>query len=128
MTHTHSDVHEEQDQNTAKLVMNTFYKVDNENGATAEDIARYLQNKFGEVWRVNALIGKAEETLKRSAAMGFLERHGDRYIAKLTREMGCRRRARRRRRSRRRRVCRRRPRRRRSCRRRRRRKPSCCCG
>ncbi|XP_059059886.1 uncharacterized protein LOC131853087 [Achroia grisella] len=109
-----------QEQNTSKLVMTTFYKVANRDGVTAGDITRYLQDKFGDVWRSNTLTGKAEETLQRSVAMGFLEKCGDRYIAKLVREMGCRRRRRRSRRRMRR--------RRRSCRRRRRRRRVCCCG
>lgn len=123
---SYNDVELRQEENTAKLVMNAFYKVANDDGASADEITRYLQEKFGDVWKINSLTGKAEETLKRSAALGFLERHGDRYIAKIAREMGCCRRKRRRRR----RSCgRRRRRRRRSCRRRRRRrrKRSCCC-
>lgn len=114
----------QQNHNTSKLVMNTFYKMANKEGVTPTDVANYLREKFGDVWRLNVLTGKAEETLKKSAALGFLERHGDRYLAILTREMCCGRRRRRRRRScrRRRRSCRRR---RRSCRRRR--KKRCCC-
>lgn len=119
----------EQDQNTAKLVMSTFYKVTNKNGVTSTDIAKYLQEKFGDVWKLNILTGKAEETLKRSAQLGFLDQRGDRYISKLARELRCGRRKRRRtcrkRRRQRSRCSRRRPRRRR--RRRRRQKP-CCCG
>ncbi|KAL0852339.1 hypothetical protein ABMA28_000542 [Loxostege sticticalis] len=128
---SHNEVLQMQDQNTAKLVMNTFYKVAGNDGVTADEITRYLQEKFGDVWRLNALTCKAEETLKRSAALGFLDRMGDRYVAKIAREMGCRRRRRRRscgRKRRRRRSCGRRRRRRRSCgRRRRRRKRSCRC-
>ncbi|XP_028160786.1 protamine-like [Ostrinia nubilalis] len=128
---SHNEILQRQEQNTAKLVMNTFYKVAGTDGVTADEITRYLQEKFGDVWRMNALTGKAEETLKRSAALGFLDRLGDRYVAKIAREMGCCRRRRKRRRS-----CRRKKKRRRSCRRRRRRrsrrrrrrKRSCCCG
>lgn len=122
MAHNETE-QQKQEENTAKLVMNAFYKVANDDGASAGDITSYLQEKFGDVWKMTTLTGKAEETLKRSAALGFLERHGDRYIAKIVREMGCCRRKRKRRR----RSCRRRRRRRRSCRRRRRRKRSCCC-
>ena len=79
--------HQEQDQNTGKLVMNAFYKVADKDGATAEEITNYLQDKFGDVWKASTLTSKAEETLKRSAVLGFLERHGSRYVANLAR--GC---------------------------------------
>nr|XP_004933159.1 uncharacterized protein LOC101747011 [Bombyx mori] len=75
----------EQEQNTAKLVMNAFYSVDGKNGVTAADITKYLQEKFGDVWKVSALVGKAEETLKRSAQLGFLDKRGERYISKIAR-------------------------------------------
>ncbi|XP_026730450.1 uncharacterized protein LOC113495738 [Trichoplusia ni] len=121
-TMSHDNIRREQDQNTAKLVMNAFYKVADKDGATAMEITRYLQDKFGDVWRTTTLTWKAEETLKRSAILGFLDRQGDRYVANLARELGCRRRRRRK-------SCPRRRRRKRACqRRRRRRRPSCCCG
>ncbi|KAH9636493.1 hypothetical protein HF086_002193 [Spodoptera exigua] len=113
---------QEQDQNTAKLVITAFYKVADKDGATASQITNYLQDKFGNVWKTNMLTTKAEETLKRSAVLGFLDRHGKRYVANLARGMGCGRSRKSRRRSR----CRSRRRsRRRSCRRKRRKK--CCC-
>lgn len=111
------DFQEKQADNTSKLVMSTFYKVcSKDGGASAADIAKHLQDKFGEVFRLSILTGKAEETLRKSAAMGFLERHGERYLARVAREAGC---------------CRRRRKRRRKCRRRRqsrrRRRRPCCC-
>lgn len=117
---SHENIRQEQDQNTAKLVMNAFYKVADKDGATAAEITTYLQEKFGDVWRTNTLTWKAEETLKRSAVLGFLDRQGDRYVANLARELCCRRRRRRR-------SCCRRRRKKRCCPRRRRRRPSCCC-
>lgn len=48
----------QQDQNTGKLVMKTFYKVARKDGVTAAEIAKYLQQKYGDVWRVSTLIGK----------------------------------------------------------------------
>lgn len=52
------DIRQQQDQNTGKLVMNTFYKVARRDGVTAAEIAKYLQEKYGDVWRVSTLIGK----------------------------------------------------------------------
>lgn len=87
----HENSNQEQDQNTAKLVMATFHKLTkNHDGVSAEDITRYLQKKFGDVWRVNKLAGKAEQTLKRSAVLGFLTKQGDYYMENLCREAGCR--------------------------------------
>ncbi|CAH0578402.1 unnamed protein product [Chrysodeixis includens] len=123
-TMSHNNIRREQDQNTAKLVMNAFYKVADKNGATASEITRYLQDKFGDVWRATTLTWKAEETLKRSAILGFLDRKGNRYVANLARDMGCGRKRRRKRRK----SCKRRRRRKRACpRKKRRRRPSCCC-
>lgn len=47
-----ADVQQRQDENTAALVMNTFYKVASEGSATVEDITKYLLDKFGDVWQV----------------------------------------------------------------------------
>ncbi|XP_028160798.1 uncharacterized protein LOC135086588 [Ostrinia nubilalis] len=117
---TNDDVQQNQDDNTTSLVMNTFYKVANDAGVTAEDITKYLVGKFGDVWQVSTLTSKAEEALKRKAADGLLEQQGDRFIAALARETGCGKRRRRR-------SCGRvRKRRRRSCRRKRKKKPCCC--
>ncbi|KAJ8737339.1 hypothetical protein PYW07_000610 [Mythimna separata] len=79
------DEKEEQDQNTAKLVMNAFYKVAGKDGASAAEITDYLQHKFGDVWKMSTLTWKAEETLKRSAVLGFLERQGSRFVANVAR-------------------------------------------
>lgn len=38
---SHNEVLQMQDQNTAKLVMNTFYKVAGNDGVTADEITRY---------------------------------------------------------------------------------------
>ncbi|KAF9807594.1 hypothetical protein SFRURICE_008807 [Spodoptera frugiperda] len=112
------NVRQEQDQNTAKLVMSAFYKVADKDGATAAQITNFLQDKFGNVWKTNMLTTKAEETLKRSAVLGFLERRGNRYVANLARGMGCCPKKKRRRRS----CCRKR-----CCpKRRKRRKKKCC--
>lgn len=107
--------------NTARLVMKTFYRVMKEEGATPSEVVEYLQTKFGNVWKLNVLTGIAEETLKKSAELGFVDRLGDRYISKLARDAACCCRPRRRRCKRKRRCARRR---RRRCPRRRRR---CCC-
>lgn len=87
MSRDRQRLHQEQDQNTGKLVMNAFYKVADKDGATAEDITSYLQYKFGDVWKTSTLTGKAEETLKKSAMLGFLERQGSRYVVNVAR--GC---------------------------------------
>ncbi|KAJ8737515.1 hypothetical protein PYW08_000110 [Mythimna loreyi] len=79
------DQQQEQDQNTAKLVMNAFYKVADKDGASAAEITKYLQHKFGDVWKMSTLTWKAEETLKRSAVLGFLERQGSRFVANVAR-------------------------------------------
>ncbi|KAL0902705.1 hypothetical protein ABMA27_000521 [Loxostege sticticalis] len=124
-----ADVQQRQDENTAALVMNTFYKVASEGSATVEDITNGFQVSFSldKVTdaiprQVTTLTTKTEEALKRNAAEGLLEQQGDRFIAALARETGCCRRRRRRRRS----CGRVRKRRRRSCRRRRRKKKCCC--
>ncbi|KPJ06416.1 hypothetical protein RR48_14155 [Papilio machaon] len=76
---------QEQNTNTAKIVISAFYKIVDSNGATAGDVTKYLQQKFGDVWKENVLTSKAEETLESSAALGFLDKHGKKYIDKLTR-------------------------------------------
>ncbi|PZC81875.1 hypothetical protein B5X24_HaOG211888 [Helicoverpa armigera] len=114
------DIRQEQEQNTAKLVMNAFYKVADKDGATAAEITNYLQDKFGDVWRTNTLTWKAEETLKRSSVLGFLDKQGDRYVANLARELGCRRRRKRRR------SCRRKKKKKKCCCKKKKR-PACCC-
>ncbi|KAL0852341.1 hypothetical protein ABMA28_000544 [Loxostege sticticalis] len=117
-----ADVQQRQDENTAALVMNTFYKVASEGSATVEDITKYLLDKFGDVWQVMK-IHFPNLGIYSDAAEGLLEQQGDRFIAALARETGCCRRRRRRRR----RSCGRvRKRRRRSCRRRHRKKKCCC--
>ncbi|OWR41974.1 uncharacterized protein LOC133319916 [Danaus plexippus] len=118
---SYNELQKEREENAAKLVMNTFYKIDNKDGVTASEITKYLQDKFGDVWRASNLTDKAEDTLKRSAALGFLERRGERYIANLARGLCSWRRRRRR-------CCRRKRKRRCSRRRRRRRKGGCKCG
>lgn len=113
-----TELQQRQKDNTARLVMKTFYRVTKEEGATPADVVEYLQSKFGDVWKSGVLTGIAEDTLKKSEAMGFVDRLGDRYISKLARNTACCCRRRRRRRPRR---CGKQKRR---CRRRRR--PRCC--
>ncbi|XP_013189028.1 uncharacterized protein LOC106133744 [Amyelois transitella] len=119
-----------QDENLAKLVMSAFYKLtQSRNGTTSDEIARYLRENFGDVWRTSVLTSKAEQTLSRSAALGFLDQFGKRYAVKI--KGACCRRPGRRKcgcpwRRRRLRNCIRRRRRKRSCRKRRRRKRCSC--
>lgn len=116
-----TELQQQQQENTSRLVMKTFYRVMKEEGATPSEVVEYLQTKFGDVWKSNVLTGIAEETLKKSEALGFVDRLGERYISKLARNTAC--------------CCRRKPRckrRRRCCPRRRRRccprrRKRCCC-
>lgn len=72
---------DQQEQNTAKLVMGAFYRVADKRGVTPDDITNYLQDKFGDVWKPNVLTAKAEEALAMSVALGFLRKEGGRYLA-----------------------------------------------
>lgn len=85
----------EQDENMAKLVITAFRRLNDKSGVSATEIARYLQDKFGDIWSTYNLTKKAEESLKRSAALGFLNKRGDRYLENFAREMYGRRRRRR---------------------------------
>ncbi|XP_053624697.1 uncharacterized protein LOC128683279 [Plodia interpunctella] len=81
---------EQQEENLAKLVMSTFYKLsENKNGTTSEEIAKYLRENFGDIWRTSVLVTKAEQTLSRSAALGFLEQLGKRYAVSIARGACC---------------------------------------
>ncbi|XP_038216680.1 uncharacterized protein LOC119835766 [Zerene cesonia] len=107
----------QQDENMAKLIISAFRRLDDKGGGVSpHEITKYLQDKFGDIWSSYNLTKRAEETLKRSAALGFLNKRGDRYLESVAREMcGRRRRRCRCRRRRRKRCCRRRRRRRCAC-------------
>ncbi|CAG4942458.1 unnamed protein product [Colias eurytheme] len=110
----------QQDENMAKLIINAFRRLDDKGGGVSpHEITKYLQDKFGDIWSSYNLTKRAEETLKRSAALGFLSKRGDRYLESVARKLTC---------GRRRRSCRcRRRRRKRCCRRPRRRRRRCGC-
>ncbi|CAH4038697.1 unnamed protein product [Pieris brassicae] len=83
----------EQDENMAKMVITAFRRMDDKTGVSAIDITKYLQDKFGNVWSTYNLTRRAEETLKWSAALGFLNKRGNRYLENFALEMcGCRKR------------------------------------
>lgn len=100
-----SELQQEQQDNAARLVMKTFYRVAKDEGATPSEVVQYLQSKFGDVWKLDVLNGIAKETLKKSEALGFVDRLGDRYVSKLARNRACCSGRRRRRSSRRRQCC-----------------------
>ncbi|CAK1554754.1 unnamed protein product [Leptosia nina] len=79
------ETEKEQEDNMAKLVITAFRRLDNKSGVTANEITKYLQDKFGDIWSMYNLTKRAEETLKRSAALGFLNKRGDRYVENFAR-------------------------------------------
>ncbi|CAF4747362.1 unnamed protein product [Pieris macdunnoughi] len=77
----------DQDENMAKMVITAFRRLDDKTGVSAIDITKYLQDKFGNVWSTYNLTRRAEETLKWSAALGFLNKRGNRYLENFAHEM-----------------------------------------